>query len=92
MQPLKATVRSWTSDKPQKQATAKAARATLSINTWLPVAELLVNVYNYCLMVKSVSCCCVRGRWHFSNLVTLILSLVKSQDQYTLIEQSLYCS
>ena len=28
-------VHSWTSDKPQKQATAKAARATFSINTWL---------------------------------------------------------
>ena len=34
------------------------------------LAELLVNVYSYCLMVKSVSCCCVRGRWHFSNPVT----------------------
>ena len=32
--------------------------------------ELLVNAYSYCLMVKSVSCCCVRGRCLFSNLVT----------------------
>ena len=32
--------------------------------------ELLVNVYNYCLMVKSVSCCYVHGRLLFSNLVT----------------------
>ena len=34
------------------------------------LAELLVNVYSYCLMVKSVSCCYVRGRQLFSNLVT----------------------
>ena len=33
-------------------------------------AELLVNVYSCCLMVKSVSCCCVRGSRLFSNLVT----------------------
>ena len=32
--------------------------------------ELLVNVYNYCLMVKSVSCCCVCGSWLSSNSVT----------------------
>ena len=31
--------------------------------------ELLVNVYNYCSLVKSVSCCCVHGRWLFSNPV-----------------------
>ena len=37
------------------------------------LAELLVNVYNYCLMVKSVSCCCVRGSRLFSNLVTYSL-------------------
>ena len=30
--------------------------------------ELLVNVYSYRLMVKSVSCCCVHGRQIFSNL------------------------
>ena len=34
------------------------------------LAELLVNMYSYCLMVKSVSCCCVRGSWLFSDLVT----------------------
>ena len=33
------------------------------------LTELFVNVYSYCL-VKSVSCCCVRGSWLFSNLVT----------------------
>ena len=32
--------------------------------------ELLVNVYSYHLMVKSLSCCCVHGRCIFSNLVT----------------------
>ena len=34
------------------------------------LAELLVNTYSYCLMVKSVSCCCVCGSRLFSNLVT----------------------
>ena len=34
------------------------------------LAELLVNVYSYRLMVKSVSCCCVRGKLLFSNPVT----------------------
>ena len=31
--------------------------------------ELLVNVYSYHLMVKSVFCCCVHGSRLFSNLV-----------------------
>ena len=34
--------------------------------------QLLVNVYNYRLMVKSVSCFCVRGRRLFSNPVTYL--------------------
>ena len=55
----------WTFDKPQKQATAKAAKATFSIK-YLP--ELLINVYSYRLMMKSVSYCC--GSRLFSNLVT----------------------
>ena len=32
--------------------------------------ELLVNVYCYRLMVKSVSCYCVYGSWLFSNPIT----------------------
>ena len=38
------------------------------------LAELLVNVYSYRLMVKSVSCCCVRGSRFFSDLVTIYYS------------------
>ena len=53
-------------DKPQKQATAKAARGNFQHQY---LAELLVTVYSYCLMVKSVSCCVHRSRL-FSNLVT----------------------
>ena len=37
--------------------------------------ELLVNVYSYHLMVKSVSCCCVLGRRLLSNPVTFMVSL-----------------
>ena len=39
------------------------------------MAELLVNVYSYCLMVKSVSCCCVHGSRLFSDLVTYVYHL-----------------
>ena len=39
----------------------------LSASKYMP--ELLVNVYSYRLIVKSVSCCCVRGRGLFSNPV-----------------------
>ena len=42
--------------------------------------ELLVNVYSYHLMVKSVSCCCVRGRCLFSNLVTNKQLLLNSNN------------
>ena len=34
--------------------------------------EVLVTVYSFCLMVKSVSCCCVRESRHFSNHVTFL--------------------
>ena len=34
--------------------------------------ESLFNVYSYCSVVKSVSCCCVHGRWLFSNPVMKI--------------------
>ena len=38
--------------------------------------ELLVNVYSYCLLVKSVSWCHVCGRWLFSNLVTIRFQII----------------
>ena len=31
---------------------------------------MLASVYSYHVMVKSVSSCCVRGRWVFSDPVT----------------------
>ena len=31
-------------------------------------SELLVNVYSYHVMVKSMPCCCVHGSHHFSDL------------------------
>ena len=41
------------------------------------LSKLLVNVYSYQLMVKSVSCCCVQGSWLFSDpAINLTLSLV----------------
>ena len=41
--------------------------------------ELLVNVYSYRLMVKSVFCCCVRGRRLFSNLVINVTRFAKTR-------------
>ena len=39
--------------------------------------ELLVNMYSYHFDgEKSVSCCCVRGRWLFSNPVTLTDNII----------------
>ena len=51
---LRPPERLWMSDKIQKQATTKAAYATIP-------AEMLVNVYRYHMKVKSVSCCYVHG-------------------------------
>ena len=31
---------------------------------------MLANVHNYCVMVKSMSCCCICASWLFSNPVT----------------------
>ena len=56
------------SDRTQKQATAKAAWATFSTDTCL--ADMLASVCSYCVMVKSVSCCCVHGSRVLSNPVT----------------------
>ena len=67
---------SWMSDKPQKQATGKAVWASFSTNGYL--AELLIIVYSYCLMVKSMSCCYVCGRQLFSNPVTIMASIMAS--------------
>ena len=36
----------------------------------------LVNVYSYCLMMKSLSCCCVHGSRLFSNLVTNVSLMI----------------
>ena len=56
------------SDRTQKQATEKAAWETVSTNSYLP--EMLVNVYSYRVMEKSVSCYSVHGRRIISNPVT----------------------
>ena len=52
-------------------ATEKAAWATISTDTYL--SEMLVNVYSYRVMEKSLSYCCVHESQIFSNPVTNIL-------------------
>ena len=54
------------------------------------LAELLVNVYNYHLMVKSVSSCCVRGSWLFSNPVTCTYSVYFRAEFFIRISFYLY--
>ena len=56
------------SDRTQKQASAKAAWVTFSIDTRLIC--MLASVYSYCVMVKSISSCCVHGIRVISNSVT----------------------
>ena len=68
---LKTTEHSWTSDKPQRQASAKY-RLEKFHNQHQYLRELLVNLYSCCLMVKSVPCCCVRVRQLFSNPVIIL--------------------
>ena len=62
---------------------------------------MLASVYSYRVMVKSVSSCCVRGRWVLSNPVTFIDFLGKTfisvfekylilyNDAYTMIPECL---
>ena len=58
-------------NKPQKQATETShSKSSLGNFQHQYLPELLVIVYSYHLMVKSVSCCCVRESQLFSNLVT----------------------
>ena len=59
-----ARTHSWTYEKLQKQAKAKAAWVTFSIKTW-------ICVYSYPLMVKMcLAVVCAHGRRLFSNPVT----------------------
>ena len=44
------------------------SRSNLGNSQQQYLSELLVNVYSYHVMVKSVPCCCVHGSHHFSNL------------------------
>ena len=53
-----------------RRSHSKSSQGNFQPQYW---PELLVNVYSYRLMVKSVSCCCVRGRHLFSNLITIML-------------------
>ena len=63
------------SDKPQKQTTAKTAWATFS-SKYLP--ELLVSLYSYCVMVKSVSLAVVCVEGGFSQIQSqLIIHIIE---------------
>ena len=57
------------------------SKSSLSNFQYKYLHELLVNVYTCCLMVKSVSCCCVCGSLLFSNPVTNVFSRVNAPKQ-----------
>ena len=61
-----------------KQATAKS----LGYFQHQYLAKLLVNMYSYCLMVKSVFYFCVRGKSLFSNPVTFKLCKIIDYQSY----------
>ena len=75
----------WMSDKSQKQATAKAA---WQLSAPIP-AKLLVNVYRYHAMVKSVSCCCACIVAGFSPIQLHMLFFTENVLGYHI--QSLFC-
>ena len=43
---------------------------------------MLASVYSYRVMVKSVSSCCVRGRWVLSNPVTYVTGYSNTDHQF----------
>ena len=57
-------------DHPSTRESLTSERNNLANFQHQYLPELLVNVYSYLLMVKSVSCCCVCGRRLFSVQVT----------------------
>ena len=68
----------WMSDMSQKQTTVKQPGQVL--HQYL--SELLANMYSYCVMAKSMSCCRVRESWFFSNPFTCINAAIKLHMQY----------
>ena len=46
------------------------SKSSLGIFQHWYLADMLASVYSYRVMVKSISSCCVRGRWVLSNPVT----------------------
>ena len=44
---------------------------------------MLASVYSYCVMVKSVSSCCVHGRRVLSNPVTYVRSYIATIIRYS---------
>ena len=69
----------WTSDKPQKQATAKNFQ-----NQYMPA--LLVHVYSYRLMVKSLPYWCVCGHQPFLKSSHVCIMRYMIQDKYISVQ------
>ena len=68
---LKTYQYSLTSSKPQKWSHCKSSLGNFQHRHLL---TLLVNVYNYWVMVKSMFCCYLHGSWIFSNPSSHILT------------------
>ena len=74
-------------NKPQQN---QPGQLSAQVVKYLP--EMLVNVYSYRVMEKSVSCCCVRGGRVISNPVTICDSLSEKTSQFSLFQLYLFYS
>ena len=75
---------------PYKTRVGLGFRYMILVYKYLP--DLLVNMYNYYLMVKSMSCCCVCGSWLFSDPVTFLSLKQYCTHWYVVLSNRAICN
>ena len=78
----------WMSNKPHVETETSHSKSSLGNFPHQYLSELLVNVYSYHLMVKSVSWCCVCGSWLLPNPVIYTDWKNVSKSYYVLMVMS----
>ena len=79
---------SWTSDKPQKQNQSKNSLGNFQYQ-YLP--KLLVNVYSYCLMVKSVLLYAWKQAFLKSGHIYIVIQLIMDWRIYQIVYSKRLC-